>query len=110
MDIVITNISLIFIRVKMCRAVTQDDLTAIHHEMGHIQYFMSYRKQNPIFRGGANAAFHEAVGDTIALSVMTPDHLKKVNLLEQDVKQTKGQYFYIMSVSHEIIIEFAFNI
>ena len=26
-------------------------------------------------------AFHEAVGDTIALSVMTPDHLRKINLL-----------------------------
>ena len=79
----------------MCTVVTQDDLQTIHHEMGHIQYFMLYSGQKSVFRKGANSGFHEAVGDTIALSVMTPEHLKKINLLEQDVKQTKGQYFYI---------------
>lgn len=28
------------------------------------------------------AGFHEAVGDTIALSVSTPQHLEKIGLLE----------------------------
>jgi peptidyl-dipeptidase A len=36
-----------------------------------------------LYRTGANPGFHEAVGDTIALSVSTPQHLKTVNLLEK---------------------------
>ena len=65
----------------MCTEVTQEDLTTIHHEMGHIEYFMQYRNQSPIFRNGANAAFHEAIGDTIALSVNTPGHLRRIGLM-----------------------------
>lgn len=34
-----------------------------------------------IFRNGANPGFHEAIGDTIALSVATPQHLQKIGLL-----------------------------
>jgi hypothetical protein len=40
---------------------------------------------------GANPGFHEAIGDTIALSVSTPQHLTKVNLLHNytvDYEQT----------------------
>lgn len=50
--------------------------------MGHIQYFQQYRSQPFSFREGANPGFHEAVGDTIALSVVTPKHLKKIDLLK----------------------------
>ena len=44
--------------------------------MGHIEYYMMYTNQPYIFRDGANSGFHEAVGDTIALSVSTPRHLQ----------------------------------
>ena len=65
----------------MCATVKQDDLQTIHHEMGHIEYFMAYKGQPAIYRKGANSAFHEAVGDTLALSVMTPSHLHNLGLL-----------------------------
>lgn len=48
--------------------------------MGHIQYYILYKDQPTTFRVGANPAFHEAVGDLIALSVTTPTHLKKVRV------------------------------
>ena len=38
----------------MCTSVNQEDLITIHHEMGHIQYFMQYRAQPQMFRDGAN--------------------------------------------------------
>ena len=41
------------------------------------------------YRDGANPAFHEAVGDILALSVRTPAHLNAVGLLDT-VSQTKG--------------------
>lgn len=50
--------------------------------MGHINYFILYKDQPLTLRTGANPAFHEAVGDLIALSVSTPKHLEKMNLLE----------------------------
>ncbi|XP_075677146.1 angiotensin-converting enzyme-like [Dermatophagoides pteronyssinus] len=68
-------------RVKMCTSVTMKDLITVHHEMGHIQYYLQYKDQPVAFREGANPGFHEAVGDLLALSVSTPEHLKKINLL-----------------------------
>ena len=67
----------------MCTEVTMDYLTTIHHEMGHIEYFMQYSHQPDVYRTGANAGFHEAVGDTMALNVLTPEHMRKLGLLPQ---------------------------
>ena len=58
-----------------------EDLVVAHHEMGHIQYFMQYKDLPVTFREGANPGFHEAIGDVLALSVSTPTHLHKINLL-----------------------------
>src|SRR5699024_2804376 len=70
-------------RIKQCTEKTINQLVTVHHEMGHIQYFMEYSGQNPIYREGANPGFHEAIGDLIALSVSTPEHLSKVGLLDK---------------------------
>jgi peptidyl-dipeptidase A len=68
------------LRLKMCIQVNSDDFTTVHHELGHNFYQRAYDQQPFLFRGGANDGFHEAIGDTIALSV-TPEYLKKVGLL-----------------------------
>ncbi|XP_066301019.1 angiotensin-converting enzyme-like isoform X2 [Branchiostoma lanceolatum] len=70
------------VRVKMCTEVNHEYLETVHHELGHIQYFLQYEDQPMLYRDGANPGFHEAVGDTIALSAMTPGHLRTVGLLE----------------------------
>ena len=49
--------------------------------MGHCEYDLAYKDQPIAFRSGANPGFHEAIGDTIALSVLNPKHLKSVGLL-----------------------------
>lgn len=72
-------------RVKMCTNINMEDFVTIHHEMGHIQYFILYKDQPLAFRDGANPGFHEAVGDLIALSVSTPQHLMKVCRLSIDL-------------------------
>lgn len=65
-------------RIKECTSVNQKHFVTAHHEMGHIQYYILYKNQPLVFRDGANPGFHEAVGDVMALSVSTPNHLKKV--------------------------------
>ena len=77
---------------------------------------MAYRNQPNFFRNGANSAFHEgnimiylkkiqnwiprliyltydfkAIGDTIAMSVVTKKHLKQINLIESD-EMTPGNF------------------
>lgn len=66
-------------RIKQCTSVNMVDFVTVHHEMGHIQYYIQYADQPLPFRRGANPGFHEAVGDLIALSVSTPQHLQKVS-------------------------------
>uniref|UniRef100_A0A671V3H3 Angiotensin-converting enzyme n=1 Tax=Sparus aurata TaxID=8175 RepID=A0A671V3H3_SPAAU len=70
-------------RIKQCTVVTMDDLITVHHEMGHIQYFLQYKDQPVSFRDGANPGFHEAIGDVLALSVSTPKHLQSIGLLDK---------------------------
>jgi peptidyl-dipeptidase A len=68
------------LRIKMCIDPTGEDFFTIHHELGHNYYQRAYKGQRPIYRDSANEAFHEAIGDTIALSV-TPEYLVKLGLL-----------------------------
>jgi len=67
------------LRVKMCIEVSADYFTTVHHELGHNFYQRAYNKQPFLFRNGANDGFHEAIGDSIALSI-TPAYLKTLGL------------------------------
>jgi peptidyl-dipeptidase A len=70
------------VRLKMCIEVVDDDFVTVHHELGHNYYQRAYKNQPPLFQDSANDGFHEAVGDTIALSV-TPEYLKQIGLLDK---------------------------
>jgi peptidyl-dipeptidase A len=70
------------VRIKMCIDQTAEDFTTIHHELGHDFYARAYQNLPMIFRDSANDGFHEAIGDTIALSV-TPEYLVKIGLLDK---------------------------
>nr|XP_022901644.1 angiotensin-converting enzyme-like [Onthophagus taurus] len=75
-------------RISVCAQVNQHDFFLIHHELGHIQYYLQYKNQPVTFKDAPNPAFHEAIGDVIVLSVMTPQHLMKIGLLNEDYKIT----------------------
>jgi peptidyl-dipeptidase A len=70
------------LRIKMCIEQTAEDFTTIHHELGHNFYQRAYKDLPVLFRDSANDGFHEAIGDTIALSV-TPEYLVKIGLLDK---------------------------
>ena len=67
------------VRIKMCIQPTEEDQYTIYHEMGHIYYYLAYKDEWPIFQGGANDGFHEAIGDTIRLNI-TPTYLGEIGL------------------------------
>jgi peptidyl-dipeptidase A len=70
------------LRVKMCIVPNQANLFIIHHELGHAFYFHAYNTLPILFQQGANDGFHEAIGDTIQLS-MTPAYLHDIGLLDE---------------------------
>jgi peptidyl-dipeptidase A len=70
------------VRLKMCTQINEEDFTVVHHELGHNYYQLAYSGQPFLFRDSANDAFHEAIGDTIALSV-TPPYLKQIGLIDR---------------------------
>jgi len=69
------------LRIKMCIKQTFDELRTIYHELGHNYYQWAYNQQPMILRDGAHGGFHEAIGDTVVLS-MTPEYLAEVGLVE----------------------------
>lgn len=71
------------LRVKMCISKTADYFQTIHHELGHNFYQRAYKTQPYLYKNSANDGFHEAVGDTIALSI-TPGYLVKIGLLDKE--------------------------
>jgi peptidyl-dipeptidase A len=70
------------LRIKMCIQITGEEFAVIHHELGHNIYQRAYRQQPFLFRDSANDGFHEAVGDTIALSI-TPEYLVQLGFLDK---------------------------
>ena len=68
------------LRIKMCIRQNYDELRVIYHELGHNYYQRAYKDQPPIFQNSAHSGFHEAVGDTVTLS-MTPAYLAEVGLI-----------------------------
>jgi peptidyl-dipeptidase A len=75
------------VRLKMCIQISEEDFSTVHHELGHNYYQMAYATKPYLFRDGANDGFHEAIGDTIALSI-TPPYLKQLGLIDKVPDQT----------------------
>ncbi len=70
------------VRLKMCIQINEEDFTTVHHELGHNYYQMAYAGQPFLYRDSANDGFHEAIGDTMALSVTSP-YLKQIGLIDK---------------------------
>jgi peptidyl-dipeptidase A len=77
------------LRIKMCIKVNEEDLTVIHHELGHNYYYHYYNSLPVLFQSGAHDGFHEAIGDALTLSI-TPSYLQKVGLLGPVAKNDKN--------------------
>ena len=77
------------LRIKMCIKPTEESLQTIHHELGH-NYYQHYHYQLPyLLQGGAHDGFHEAIGDSIVLS-MTPGYLKQLGLIKEVPAEEHG--------------------
>ena len=76
------------VRIKQCIGPTEEDLYTTYHELGHIYYSLSFMGQPYLYQTSAHDGFHEAIGDTINLS-MTEGYLAGVGLLPKGAKSSR---------------------
>ncbi|MFZ0390646.1 MAG: M2 family metallopeptidase, partial [Calditrichia bacterium] len=76
------------VRCLMSIEPNADWYETVHHELGHIYYYISYSTpQVPvILREGANRAFHEAMGSLMGLAAMQKPFLVQRQLADPDSK------------------------
>ena len=96
------------VRIKVCLHPTAEDFLTVHHELGHNFYQRAYKDQPALFQNSANDGFHEAVGDTIALST-TPEYLKQIGLIEA-VPPPTGDTKYLLDTALEKVAFLPFGL
>lgn len=96
------------LRIKMCINNNAEDFRTIHHELGHNYYQRAYNQLSFLYRDSANDGFHEAVGDTISLSI-TAEYLQEIGLLEQ-LPDASGDLSFLMKRALEGIAFLPFSL
>jgi peptidyl-dipeptidase A len=96
------------VRIKVCLHMDEEDFRTVHHELGHNFYQRAYKDQPPLFQNSANDGFHEAVGDTIALSI-TPEYLKQIGLIDS-VPPPSGDTKYLLDSALEKVAFLPFGL
>jgi peptidyl-dipeptidase A len=76
-----------------------------HHELGHIYYYLAYStpKVPVVLRGGANRAFHEAIGDLIAIAARQEQYLKGIGLMPADRNIDQTQYLLAEAMDSAVV-------
>ena len=78
----------------------------VHHELGHIYYFISYTNPNVplLLREGANRAYHEAVGSLMGLAAMQKPFLAHLGLVPQDTQTDEIQVLLKEALNYIVFI------
>lgn len=71
------------VRSLMSVETNADWYETTHHELGHIYYYLAYTNPDvpPVLRGGANRAYHEAVGSLMGLASLQPRFVDAIGLV-----------------------------
>ncbi len=76
-----------------------------HHELGHIYYYLAYSNPNvpPVLRRGANRAFHEAIGDLIAIAARQVPYLKQIGVMPQSMEIDQSRWLLNEALDNAIV-------
>ncbi len=80
-----------------------------NHELGHIYYYMTYTNPDvpPLLRGGANRAYHEAMGSLMGLAAMQKPFLVERGLIDANAKVDEVQNLLKEALNYAVFIPFA---
>lgn len=76
------------------------------HELGHIYYYQTYINPDVpvILRGGANRAFHEAMGSQMGLASLQKPFLEQMNLVGKAVQTDQTQILLKEALNYVVTI------
>ncbi|MBL4624345.1 MAG: M2 family metallopeptidase [Flavobacteriales bacterium] len=76
------------------------------HELGHIYYYMEYTNEDVpvILRGGANRAYHEAMGSLLGLAAMQKPFLVQMGLAQKSTKIDEQQVLLKEALNYIVLI------
>lgn len=108
------------IRCLMSVEPTAEYYETVHHELGHIYYYIAYTNPDVplLLRGGANRAYHEGVGSLLGLAAMQKPFLVGRGLIAEDSKTDELQtllkealnYIVFMPWSSGVMTEFEYEL
>jgi peptidyl-dipeptidase A len=78
----------------------------VHHELGHVYYFMSYSLPDVplVLREGANRAYHEAIGSQIGLAASQRRFLANRGLVSADAEIDRIAQLLKEALNHVVFI------
>jgi len=78
----------------------------VHHELGHVYYFMAYSNPNVplVLRDGANRAYHEAIGSMIGLAASQRQFLVNRGLAPADAEVDRIALLLREALNHVVFI------
>lgn len=97
------------IRCLMSVIPNEEWYETTHHELGHIYYYVSYTNPDvpPLLRGGANRAFHEAVGSMMGLAAMQRPFIEGLGLVDAEAKSDEMQILLKEALNYIVFIPFS---
>ncbi len=80
-----------------------------NHELGHIYYYITYTNKDvpPLLRGGANRAYHEAIGSMMGMAAMQKPYLVGRGLIDGNVKTDSIQSLLKEALNSVVFIFFS---
>lgn len=80
-----------------------------HHELGHIYYYLTYTNPDVpvLLRGGANRAYHEAMGSLMGLAATQKPFLAGLGLVDPKTPTNQTQQLLKEALNYVVFIPFA---
>ena len=94
------------VRCLMSVIPNADWYETVHHELGHIYYYMEYTNPDvpPLLRGGANRAYHEGFGSMLGLAAMQKPFLVNLELVDPDAETDEVQKLLKEALNYIVFI------
>nr|CAH7723650.1 unnamed protein product [Callosobruchus chinensis] len=87
-------------RLKACLKADREGFEALHHWMGHIQYFLQYQSLDIKMRSAASDALFDAVGGALSIAALSLKHLKRLGLFRGEIDQKADiNNLYLLALS-----------
>jgi peptidyl-dipeptidase A len=96
------------VRSLMSVEPNRDWYETVHHELGHVYYYLSYsRPEVPlVLRGGANRAYHEGIGSMMGLASLQRRFLAGRGLLPADAPVDSMAQLLQEALAYVVLIPF----